>query len=188
MGAPMKSIPGQLSEEFASTLIDAAKAREIRKNYEAELAKAKDDPKKIGELKEKEKYDDALIGQKGMTIFNNSTVVVLEAAVSNLAKTKEGNLALKIVTTLNEQSNVQMDDYLNATFKTNLQIALKNTDQAFTNLPESVSLASEETKKVELTKGSADGSLLVLMPQNKASVSDLVMDAQAQVVKPLYRP
>ena len=187
LGSPMKSIPGQLSEEFASTLIDAAKAREIRKNYEALLAAAKDDPKKLAELKDKEKYDAALIDQKGMTLFNNSTIVIVEAAVASLAKTKEGNLALKIVTTLNEQSNVQMDDYLNTTFTANLQIALKAADQVFVNLPESVMLGSAESKKVELTKGAAEGNLLVLMPRNKTSISDLDLDSQAQILKPLFK-
>ncbi len=187
LGSPMKSIPGQLIEEFASTLIDATKARGLRKNYETLLDAAKADPKKLAELKDKEKYDAALIDQRGMTLFNNSTVVIVEAAVANLAKTNEGNLAIKIVTTLNEQSNVQMDDYLNTTFKTNMQIALKIADQPFLNVPESITMGPAETKKVELTKGSAEGNLLVLTPQNKSSISDLDLDAQAQILKPVFK-
>ncbi len=187
LGSPIKSIPGQLADGFASTLIDATKAREIRKNYEAQLALAKDDPKKLADLKDKEKYDAALIDQKGMTLFNNSTIVILEAGVAALAKTNDGNLSIKILTTLNEQSSIETDDYLSTTVKTDLQIALKNADQPFMNLPESISMGSEETKKVELTKGSAEGNLLVLMPQNKSSVSDLVMDAEAQILKPVFK-
>jgi len=187
LGSTMKSIPGQTSEEFASTLIDAKKAREIRKAYEAALDAAKDDPKKLAELKDKEKYDDALVDQRGMNMINNSTVAIIEASVSALAKTAEGNLALKLVVTHNEQSSVQMDDYLKSTVETNLLIALKNEDQAFVNLPETLSLGSEESLKVELTKGSADGSLLVLMPQNKMTSSDLVTDAQAQILKPEFK-
>lgn len=184
LGSTMKSIPGQTSEEFASTLIDAAKARKIRKKYEADLQAAKDDPKKLEELKDKEKYDDALVDQRGMTMINNSTVAIIEASVSALAKTAEGNLALKLVLTHNEQSSVQMDDYLKATVETNLLIALREMDQAFVNLPEVLSLGAGESSKVELTKGSAEGNLLVLMPQNKMTQSDLVMDAQAQILKP----
>jgi minor extracellular serine protease Vpr len=187
LGSTLKSIPGQTSDEFASTLIDATKARQIRKDFEAALLAAKDDPKKLAELKDKEKYDAAFVDQKGMTLFNNSTAALLEASVSALAKTKEGNLALKLVVTHNEQSSVQMDDYLNQTFTTNLLIALKNQDQAFVDLPEVFTLESEQTQKVELTKGSANGSLLVLMPDNKFSVSDLVMDAQAQIVEPQFK-
>lgn len=187
LGSTVNSIPGQTSEEFASTLIDAKKARELRKAYEVALDAAKDDPKKLEELKGKEKYDDALVDQRGMSMINNSTVAIIEASVSALAKTAEGNLALKLVVTHNEQSSVQMDDYLKSTVETNLLIALKNEDQAFVNLPETLSLGSEETLKVELTKGSADGSLLVLMPQNKMTSSDLVSDAQAQILKPEFK-
>ncbi len=187
LGASIKSIPGQVSEEFATTLIDATKAREIRKNFETLIADAKGDSKKLADLKDKEKYDDAIVDQRGMTLYNNSTVVILEAAVSALAKTKEGNLAFKLVVTHNEQSSVQLDDYLATTLKTNQLIALKENDQAFVGLPESLTLGSEETQKVELTKGQAAGSLLVLMPQNKFSTSDLVIDAQAQILKPRYK-
>ena len=79
-----------------------------------------------------------------------------------------------------------MDDYLKATVDTNLLIALKNEDQAFVDLPETLSVGSEQTLKVPLTKGAAEGSLLVLMPQNKMTSSDLVMDAQAQILKPEF--
>lgn len=188
LGSTLKSIPGQTSEEFASTLIDAKKAREIRKKYEADLLAAKDDPKKLEELKDKEKYDEAFVDQRGMNMINNSTIAIIEADVAALAKTAEGNLALKLVVTHNEQSSVQMDDYLKATVDTNLLIALKNEDQAFVDLPETLSLGSEETLKVPLTKGAAEGSLLVLMPQNKMTSSDLVMDAQAQILKPEFKP
>ncbi len=187
LGSSLKSIPGQVSEEFASTLIDATKARAIRKAFEVEVAKAQGDSKKLAALKGKENYYEALIDQRGLNLYNNSTVVVLEVAVSALAKTKEGNLAFKIVTSHNEQSSVQMDDYLSSTQTTNMQIALKQTDQAFVNLPESFNLESEQTQTIELTKGSATGRLLVLMPQNKFSYSDLVMDAQAQILKPVYK-
>lgn len=187
LGSSLKSIPGQTSEEFASTLIDAKKARELRKAYEDALAAAKDDPKKLEELKDKEKYDDAFVDQRSMNMFNNSTVAIIEASVSALAKTAEGNLALKLIVTHNETSSVQMDDHLKSTVQTNLLIALKNEDQAFVDLPETLSLGSEETLKVNLTKGSAEGSLLVLMPQNKTSASDLVTDAQAQILKPEFK-
>lgn len=187
LGSSLKSIPGQTSEEFASTLIDAKKAREIRKAYEAALEAAKDDPKKLEELKDKEKYDEAFVDQRGMNMINNSTVAIIEASVSALAKTVEGNLALKLVVTHNETSSVQMDDDLKETVQTNLLIALKNEDQVFVDLPEMLSVGSEETLKVQLTKGAAEGSLLVLMPQNKTTSSDLVMDAQAQIMKPEFK-
>ncbi len=187
LGSTMKSIPGQSSDQFASTLIDATKAREIRKAFENEIEKAKGDPKKLAELKDKEKYDKALLDQKPMTLYNNSTIVIVEASVAALAKTREGNLAFKIVVSHNEQSSVEMDDYLSTNAKSNRLIALKNSDQAFVDLPESVSLEPAQSLKVDLTMGAASGSLLVLMPQNKFSTSDLDMDSQAQILTPSFK-
>ncbi len=186
LGSSLASIPGQTSTEFASTLIDANKARQIRKEFEALVAAAKNDPKKLAELKGKEDYAAALVDMQGMTIYNNSTVVIVEALVSQLARTAEGNLAFKILTTHNEQTTVQMDDYLSDSLKTDRKISLKKEDQSFANLPNAVSLKGEETKVVELTKGFGDDLLLVLMPQNKFSASDLFTDAQAQIVKPRF--
>ena len=137
--------------------------------------------------KNKEKYDDALVDMRPMVLYNNATVVIVEALVSALSKTAEGNLAFKIIVSHNEQSSVQMDDYFGSTLTTDMQIALKNSDQAFINLPEKIIVESEQTQVVELTKGAAVGNLLVLMPQNKFSTSDLVKDAQSQILKPAYK-
>lgn len=187
LGSSLKSIPGQKGEEFASTLIDAIKAREIRKNYEVEVEKVKNDPVALAKLKDAEKYDDALVDQKGMTLYNNSTVVVIEASVSQLAKTKEGNLAFNIVVTHNEQSSVEFDDYLGDVNKTERLISLKKEDQSFVDLPDTLTMIAEETKNIELTKGAGLENLLVLMPQNKFSTSNLVTDGQSQIVKSLFK-
>lgn len=188
LGASMKSIPNQVSEEFASTLIDATKARAIRKAYEAEVEKLKNDPVKLKELASKEKYDEALIDQQAMIVNNNSSVVVVEALVSALAKTATGQLAFSLVASHNEQSSVQMDDYLGATAKKAKVISLKKQDQAFVGLPESLKVAAGSAAvSVELTKGAGSESLLVLMPQNGFSMSDLLTDAQAQVLAPVFK-
>ncbi len=189
LGANLKSIPNQTSEEFASTLIDATKAREIRKAFETEIEKVKDDPKKLQELKDKEKYDTALIDQQNIKLFNNSTVVVIEAVVSKLAKTEAGHLEFNLVVTHNEQSSVQMDDFLTSGAESQNKkylISLNKADQAFVDLQD-VKVNSSETLQVELTKGEGSEELLVLMPQNKFTFSDLVIDAQSQTLKPSYK-
>ncbi|MBC7741718.1 MAG: S8 family serine peptidase, partial [Bdellovibrionaceae bacterium] len=187
LGSILTSIPGQKSEEFASTLLDATKARAIRKAYEAEVAKVKDDHEKVKNLTDALKYDDSIVDQQNMKIYNNSTVVIIEAAVSKLARTAEGNLAFKLVSSHNEQSSVQMDDFFADTFKTDRQLSLKAADQSFFDLPEVVVLVGGQTKKIELTKGAGTDDLLVLMPNNKFSTSDLLIDSQAQLLQPRYQ-
>ena len=185
LGANLKTIPGEKSTAFASTLIDAAKARSLRKEFEAKIELAKNDSKKLLQLKDEEKYDEALIDQRPITLFNNSTVAVVEAAISNLAKTAAGNLTFKLVVTHNDNSSVKMDDYLGGGAAHS--ISLNKADQSFVGLPESISMGALEVKKIDLTKGSGSESLLVLMPQNKFSFSDLATDSQEQVLNPSFK-
>ena len=109
--------------------------------------------------------------------------MIVEAAVKLLAKTPEGNLNFKLLVTLNENSSVQSDDFLLGEASL---ISLKKADQAFTDLPETLKISGNETQKIELTKGSGIEDLLILMPQNKFTFSDLVQDAQAQILKPVF--
>lgn len=187
LGSSLASIPGQKINSFASTLIDATKAREIRKAFEAELELVKNDPIKLAELKDKEDYEASFIDVRPMDVYNNSTVLVLEMAVSALAKNKQGLLAYKVLLTHNEQSSVEFDDYLKSSSKKSLLLSLKAEDQSFVNLPDTLQLGALEVKNVEFVKGVADGSLLVLLPQNKFTFSDLLTDTQTQVLKPKFR-
>lgn len=189
LGASLKSIPNQTSEQFASVLIDATKARAVRKAFELEVDKVKDDYKKLQELKDKEKYDSALVGLREITVFNNSTVVIVEAAVSQLAKTEAGHLAFKLVLTHNEQSSVQMDDFLaasDATQSADRVISLNKMEQSYLDLA-NLKIKAGAAEKVELVKGEGQADLLILMPQNRFTFSDLVTDAQSQVLKPVYK-
>ncbi|MFZ3230565.1 MAG: S8 family serine peptidase [Pseudobdellovibrio sp.] len=187
LGTNLKNIPNQKSEEFASMLMDATKVRELRKAFETEVESVKNDAVKLAAMKDKEKYDSAFIDQQAMTMYNNSTVVVIEALISQLAKTTTGQLKFKLVVSHNEQSSVQMDDYLGANDKASYTISLKKEDQSFIGLPEVLKLKASETLQTELKKGAGSENLLVLMPQNKFSMSDLVMDAQGQILKPAFK-
>ena len=66
-------------------------------------------------------------------------------------------------------------------------IALKEEDQAFVGLPDALTIESEQTLNVDLAKGLVSGNLLLLMPQNKFTTSDLVNDAQSQILKPVFK-
>lgn len=188
LGANLRSIPGQTSSEFATTLIDAVIAREIRKFYEQALANAKNDPELLAQLKGAEDYTNALLDQAGLKLFNNSSVVVLDIPVKKLALTVDGALAFKLLVTHNEQSSVEFDDYLSSTVKTDMRISLRPEDQSYLDLPDSVSLTKAESKKLHLTKGEGKEKLLVLYPNNKFSLSDLHEDSQMQILSPVYSP
>lgn len=192
LGSNLKSIPGQKSDEFATTLIDATKAREIRKEYEQSVAEAKDVPEILALLKDSEDYKNALLSQSGLKLFNNSSVVVLEISTNKLALTTEGALAFKLIVTHNEQNAVEFDDHLNTTVKTDMRISLDKMDQSFLDLPEAIALSSlsgggqNSNQKIMLTKGEGKEKLLVLFPNNKFSLSNLHEDSQSQILTPVY--
>jgi minor extracellular serine protease Vpr len=186
LGANLKTIPGQASEEFASTILDAAKARQIRHDFEVAIEKVKNDPAAVAKLKDQEKYDDAIVDQREMLVYNNSTVLVVEAELSKLVKNKNGELQFKVVVSHNEQSSVQPDDYLANSEKETLKISTNIHDQPFIDLGEVLKFSPEEIKTVELTTGEKAGQILALYPQNKFTFSDNVFDAQSQVLKPVF--
>jgi minor extracellular serine protease Vpr len=189
LGSTMTSIPGMTSEEFVTTLIDATKARDIRKNYEAAMAAAGGDAKKIAAAKALNDYTESLLEMQKYQVYNNSSVSVLEISTENLALTTDGALSFKLVVTHNEQSPVQFDDYLKSTVAHDMRISLKKEDQAFVDLPESVEFASgasASSQVVQLTKGNGKEKLLVLFPTNLFSLSDLHNDTQSKVLKPSY--
>lgn len=185
LGANTVSIPGETAEVFASTLIDSVKAREIRKAFEAKVEAAKNDAAAIAALKDQEKYTEALVDQQDLTVYNNSTVMVVQARVGQLKLDSKNRLNFKVVVTHNEQASVQMDDAL-ANEKL-FSVSMATEDQSFIGLAETQTVNPGSLTSVELTKGRGQKSLLVLLPQNKVSFSDALNDLQALILKPSFQ-
>jgi len=185
LGANTKSIPGETAEVFASTLIDTLKAREIRKAFEVKVDAAKNDAAALAALKDQEKYTDAINDQNDLTVYNNSTVVVVQARISQLKLDSKNQLNFKVVVTHNEQASVQMDDDL-ANQKM-MSVSMEASDQSFVGLGETQAVNAGATSTVELTKGRGQQSLLVLLPQNKVSFSDALNDLQLLILKPEFK-
>lgn len=187
LGSNLRSIPGQTGSEFATTLIDAVIAREIRKAYEQALAEAKGNAELLAKLKTAESYNDALLDQAGMKTYNNSSVVILEIPVKSLALSYDGALAFKLLVTHNEQSSVEFDDMLSSTVKSDMRISLIKEDQSYLDLPDSVEFSGLGVKKLQLTKGEGKEKLLLLYPNNKFSLSNLHEDEQMQILSPEFQ-
>lgn len=185
LGSHLSSIPNIPADSFATTLIDATKARQIRKRYEDALEAAKDNPPLMALVKED--YMPALVDQGPLKLYNNSTVVVLEIPVQNLALTADGALAFKVLVTNNSQSAVEFDDYLSSTVAADMRISLRKEDQSFVGLPESVPLTGAASQTLQLTKGDGHEKLLVLFPHNRFSLSGLHEDSQSQILTPVYQ-
>jgi minor extracellular serine protease Vpr len=142
---------------------------------------AGNDKDKLAELSED--YKGAIVDQKAMKVYNNSTVAVLQIPASKLAMTRDGAISFKIVVTHNEQGSVEFDDHLLATVKADKRISLRAEDQSYVGLSDINSLLGLSSQKVNLVKGDGREDLLVLMPFNRFSQSNLHEDSQSQVLK-----
>ena len=184
LGANTAVIPNFGTEIFASTLIDTVKAKEIRKAFEVKIEAAKNDPEALQKLKDEEKYNDAVVDQQDLTVYNNSTVVIVQARIDQLKLDSKNQLNFKVVVTHNEQASVQMDD--NLANEKSFSVSMNADDQSFVGLGEAQAVNAGAAATVELTKGRSNNDLLVLLPQNKVSFSDALNDLQLLILKPEF--
>lgn len=180
-GSPLGNLKGvgAPADEYKMTsiLMDAGKTRELRKKYELAIQTDK---------KATENYTDAVIDMLPMTAYNQASVAIVEADVSKLARRGAGDLAVKIATTDGLTTPALMDDFLSDDAKNWKHISLEENSQTILGVPESLTLQPGEEKMLELRMGYGQQPLLVLYPQNANVISDVLMDGQAQIVKPKF--
>ena len=166
-------------KDFKSILMDATAAREIRKNYEATLSKPKAERPKID-------YASAVLDIGNMVVYSDSTIAIVEVEKSLLVTRATGELAVKIVTTAQDENNTQSDDYLGAESKWKT-LDLSDKAAGYLDLPAVIQLTPNSTQTVEFTKGQGRQDLLVLMPQNPSSLDTLLNDQQMALPKPVFK-
>lgn len=177
-GVPKESLPGLTGDAFVSLLLDGNKARDLRHQYEADLAANKKDAK--------EDYTSALVDMRGMQVFDGSTLAIVEADVSALAIADSGELNIKISTTHQSDNAVEYDDYLGKQETEWKKISLGAQAAGYVNLPEVVDLSAQETQTVSIQKGYGAEDLIIYAPQNRSVVDVLLEDSQSQVIAPTY--
>ncbi len=164
--------------EFVSVLLDATKARSVRSEYEQAI---------LAGNKAEESYADSVIDEQEMSVFNRSTIVIVEADVTKLARRTDGQLAIKVATVFNEASSVEMDDFLANQAKEWKLISVDPQSQAFVGLPESVEVKAGQSATVDFEKGQGDARLLLLMPDNRSVFSDIERDDQLQIMSTKFK-
>lgn len=163
--------------QFMSVLLDAPKARELRSQFEQKTM--------TGE-KAEEDYSEAVIDSQTMTKFEHSTIVMIEADVTKLARNSSGLLSVKLATIFNEASSVEMDDYLGTGLSGWRNISLSAQAQSYMDLPESIQVNPGQVAQTSFAKGEGSGNLLLLFPDNRSVFSDLQKDDQLQILKPKF--
>ncbi|XGC81990.1 S8 family serine peptidase [Bdellovibrio bacteriovorus] len=178
-GTTQDSLPGLTGDTFASLLLDGNKARAIRKKFE--------DDTKAGKEKIEENYVEAVIDQRPMKVFDNSTLAIVEADLSALAIADTGELNIKISTTHQVGGAVEYDDYLASDQAKYMKISTGPLGQAFDGIPEEVTVDAQGSVTVALQKGYGANRLVLYSPQNKAVRDVLIEDSQSQLIPVKYK-
>ncbi|MEZ0392554.1 MAG: S8 family serine peptidase [Pseudobdellovibrionaceae bacterium] len=167
---------------FASVLLDATVARKLRSEFEERAIVGPVDGQPVAD----ENYAEAALDLLPLMTFNRSTVHLVEADVTKLARRATGELQIKVAALFNDPNAVEMDDFLASQATQWQPLSLEEKSQAFMNLPEVLEVKAGASVTADLDKGQGKGDLLLLFPDNRTVVSDTESDDQLQILKPVF--
>jgi subtilisin family serine protease len=178
LGTSMSSLkagsPGPEVALFGSLLTDANVMRSIARDFET------------GKIKSDEKdFTKAVVAQAPFGGYGNSTVAVVTVAFDKLKLQPTGDLKVKIAT-LSDTQTPEADDFLGSLDKWFI-LGTEPGTMAYVNLPDTISLAPRAAQNVSFVKGAREGKLMLYVPQNMSTLSDVMKDQQYKVVKPKYQ-
>jgi hypothetical protein len=131
-------------------------------------------------------YAGAIADTQDYEIFGHSTVAVVSADVSKLAKTASGELRVKLAVLPYESGTPAGDDYLAAQESRWKTLPLARENMPFVDIPERITLAASAEETVSLTAGGTRGSLVIYLPHNASNFSLTRADEQQQVLSPRF--
>jgi len=167
LGIKANYISGITADVFASILLDAKMARELRKNFEL-------DPTT------KEDYKEALLDAGEMKFYDHSDVAVIETDITKIATDKKGNIGIKLAVT-NLEADAD-DDFLANHGEKWQKINIAENAFAFYDMPEAVTVKANDQETLALKRGAGSSRLLVLYPNNATAVNSQSKDKQSQIL------
>ncbi len=179
VGVPLDRIAGLPSKKFQTLLIDAAKMRQLRHEYEVDMATELPAGKEHKTLS----YVESVIGLDEMKFFNSSSVAIIQMDLSALGVSANGDIRFKLLVNSQEDNSVESDDYLADSKDHWMTLDMLEKSQSYMGLDQSITLDGSAQKTISLTKGEGSSDLLVLYPHNRAVSSAKVGDEQVEVLR-----
>ena len=176
-GLNLSNLQADLPSKFASLLLDTVKAREIRAKYEQDIRK--DDKTKIN-------YQPAIIAMNDIKKFELSTFAMIEVPLKEVKRNSKGVLRVKIASIHGDQDAAVQDDYLFGKEQKWKEIEVDPSVQAFTDLPEEISVAGLSQTTTYFSRGQRKGALVLYSPRNALNSSRIEHDNQQEIVKAQY--
>jgi hypothetical protein len=138
-----------------------------------------------------ENYSTAVLGASDARFMDATTVVVLESDLDLIQKDTNNNINFKVVSSNSQGNPFEVDDYVGTTanIENIFTVSADEKAQPYFGFVDDMKIDSASqvapltVKTFNLTKGSTPGSLAVLFPQNKFSLSDRKDDKQFVLVK-----
>lgn len=168
-GVSAAGIEGFQVAPFATALLDAAKARAIRLQYEADLAAG---------TESKLSYLPAMLAAASMAPFEHSSLAVIEMPLERLAKTADGKLNVKLASITQGGDAIEADDYLGEGLSEYTKIESSAQALPYYGMSE-FSAVPKTGGALTLSKGSGTGKLVIYYPLNGFNS---VMDTQSQII------
>ncbi|HMN69698.1 MAG TPA: hypothetical protein PKC28_14240, partial [Bdellovibrionales bacterium] len=165
-GAAGGALEGVGPAQFASLLLDAHKARQIRLSYEIGLAAG---------IEGKLNYAPALIDASGMAPFPNSSIALIEGRLDKLMRSADGKLNIKIAALNVLGDAVEADDYLGSGLVGFGKLSPLPAEHPYYGMSEYSVVSKAAGGAATMSKGSGTGKLILYYPFNP-------MDAQYQVL------
>lgn len=169
LGIKANYISGISADVFASILLDANAAREIRRTFEMNPNGAKED------------YRGALVDAGEMKFYDHASVAVIETDITKIATDKKGNIGIKLAVT-NLESDENGDDFLASHGEKWQKINIAENSFAFYDMPEAVTVKANDLETLALKRGAGSARLLVLYPNNAGAVNSQTKDKQSQIL------
>jgi minor extracellular serine protease Vpr len=173
LGTYLQTLSGNAAgvQAFGSFLTDAAKMRDLRKEYEGAFTPADG---------LKSDYSSAILDGQDTLAFDNSSVAIISADWSKIAKTPNGFVRFRMGALANVEANAETDDFLG---KGDNNWFLINPDQVpYSGLPEAITVEAGQSTSVKVTN-TQKGDLAIFFPHNLGQKSSSSADKQAQIVK-----
>lgn len=169
VGTKASYLAGITADIFASILLDAKVARDIRKAYETATKPVK------------ENYIPAIIDLQEMRFYDHSNVAVIEADITKLGTSENGTIGIKLAVS-NLEVDGNEDDFLEGHELKWQKINISENAFAFYDMPEVVTVKADGAETLSMKRGAGIAKLLVLYPHNAPAVNDVSKDNQSQVL------
>lgn len=175
-----------LGKGMASLLLNANRARTLRKEYEAALEKAARGSRTSNASEDKPEvkldFTSAIEETMDLIDFKQSSLLIIQTPLEKLKAIPGQNLRVKVAALSLELDAVEADDFLGQGW---LEMPLNAQAQTLSDIPEKIEVTGRGEKLISLTKGEGLAPLVIYYPMNRGAMTS-TKDAQSQLIELIY--